>query len=118
MARRHNVNFSSLRQWVLGYQTLGITCITAKKKIHNSAAFNLSVLQRMREDKLSYRQAAALFNIPRFDILGQCKRRYDEGGLEALSGQPGSGLHKKMTNTVPSIPLESSGDEAVREMIR
>jgi transposase len=112
VARRHNVNFSSLRQWVLGYQTLGITGITGKKKIHYSPAFKLSVLQRMREEKLSYRQAAALFDIRRFDILGQWERRYDEGGLEALSRQPGSGPHKKMTNPVPSIPLESSGDEA------
>lgn len=112
VVRRHSVNFSSLRQWVLGHQALSITGITGKKKIHYSPEFKLSVLQRIREEKVSYRQAAALFDIRRFDILGQWERRYDEGGLEALSRQPGSGLHKKMTNPIPSIELESSDDEA------
>ncbi|PUA41248.1 hypothetical protein C5U62_33070, partial [Pseudomonas protegens] len=49
----------------------------------------------MREEELSYRQVAALFDIRKSDIIGEWERRYDEGGLEALSRQPGSGLHKK-----------------------
>ncbi|MBP2239379.1 hypothetical protein J2Z31_005926 [Sinorhizobium kostiense] len=35
----------------------------SKKFSHNDAAFKLSVLKRMWEDGLSYRQTAALFNI-------------------------------------------------------
>ena len=41
----------------------------------------------MREDQLSYRQAAAIFDIRNFNIIGRWERQYDEGGLIALSGQ-------------------------------
>lgn len=57
-------------------------------------------------------EVAALFDIRKSDIIGEWERRYDEGGLEALSRQPGSGRHQKMTNPIPPIQLESSDDEA------
>ncbi|MNP48108.1 hypothetical protein D3C76_1422030 [compost metagenome] len=65
----------------------------------------------MREEELSYRQTAALFDIRKFDIIGQWERRYDEGGLEALSRQPGNGLHNKMAKPTTSTQLESASDE-------
>ncbi|MNJ31498.1 Transposase [compost metagenome] len=112
VAHRHGVDVSSLRMWIAAYQALGAAGLKSKRKKHYSSEFKLSVLQRMREEDLSYRQTAALFDIRRSDIIGEWERRYDEGGLEALSRQPGSGLHKKMTNPIQSIQLESSNDEA------
>lgn len=69
-------------------------------------------MQRMREEELSYRQVAALFDFCKSDIIGEWESRYDEGGLKALSRQSGSGRHQKMANPIPSIQLESSDDEA------
>ncbi|WP_339561080.1 IS3 family transposase [Pseudomonas sp. EA_65y_Pfl1_P113] len=112
VAHRHGVNASSLRKWIAAYQALGTAGLKSKRKKNYSPEFKLNVLQRMREEELSYRQVAALFDIRKSDIIGEWERRYDEGGLEALSRQPGSGLHKKMTNPIPSIQLESSDDEA------
>ncbi len=77
-----------------------------------STEFKLSVLQRMREEELSYRQGASLFDIRTSDIIGEWERRYDKDGLDALSRQPGSRLHVKMTKLIPSIQLEASNDEA------
>jgi transposase len=44
----------------------------------------LSVLQRIRSDKLSCRQAAALFNIRRRDMIAVWQRAYEIGGVAAL----------------------------------
>ena len=112
VAHRHGVNSSSLRKWIAAYQALGAAGLKSKRKKNYSPEFKLAVLQRMREEELSYRQVAALFDIRKSDIIGEWERRYDEGGLEALSRQPGSGRHQKMANPIPSIQLESSDDEA------
>lgn len=112
VAHRQGVDVSSLRMWIAAYQALGAAGLKSKRKKHYSPEFKLSVLQRMRENELSYRQTAALFDIRRSDIIGEWERRYDEGGLDALSRQPGSGLGVKMTKPIPSIQLESSDDKA------
>jgi len=112
VAHRHGVDVSSLRKWIAAYQALGAAGLKSKRKKHYSPEFKLNVLQRMREEELSYRQAAALFDIRKFDIIGQWERRYDEGGLDALSRQPGSGRHKKMPKPIPPTQLEPSDDEA------
>ncbi len=111
VSHRHGVDASSLRKWVAAFRVHGIAGIQNKKKKHYSAAFKLNVLQRMRDEELSYRQAGALFDIRKFDIIGQWKRRYDEGGLDALSQQPGSGLHKQMPKLTPPTEIESSGEK-------
>lgn len=111
VAHRYGVDVSSLRKWIIAYQALGAAGLKPKRKKHYSPEFKLNVIQRMREEELSFRQAAALFDIRKSDIIGEWERRYDEGGLEALSWQPGSGQHKKMIKTNPPIELQSSDDE-------
>nr|WP_051320964.1 helix-turn-helix domain-containing protein [Rhizobium mesoamericanum] len=49
----------------------------SKKFSHNDAGFKLSLLRRMWEDGLSYRQTAAVFSI--------WERRYEIGGIDALA---------------------------------
>lgn len=39
----------------------------------------------MRDDELSYRQVAALFDIRNFNIIGNWEHAYDEGGMAGLS---------------------------------
>lgn len=111
VAHYHGVNSSSLRKWIAAYQALGAEDLKSKRKKNYSPGFKLNALQRMREEDLSHRQVAALFDIRKSEIIGEWERRYDEGGLEALSQQPGSRLQKKMTSLIPPIQLESSDDE-------
>lgn len=95
VAHRHGSNGSPLRKWIAAYQALGAASLKSKRTKNYSAEFKLNVLQRMREEELSYLQVAALFDIRKSGIIGECERRYDEGGLEVLYRQPGGGLHKK-----------------------
>ncbi|KQV20760.1 transposase [Pseudomonas sp. Root329] len=122
VAHRHEVDFSSLRQWVAAYQVHGAAALEAKKVQHYSVEFRLSVLKRMREEQLSYRQAAALFDIRKFNIVGDWQRRYDGGGENALLCQPRrTGSAKKMPKLPepvrPLLPDESrTREELIAEL--
>lgn len=117
VAHRHDVDFSSLRQWVAAYQVHGAAALKEKKVQHYSAEFRLSVLKRMRAEQLSYRQVAALFDIRKFNIVGEWERRYDEGGENALSRQPRRiGSPRKMPKpTVPAQPRSPDDESRTRD---
>ncbi|MGF6401600.1 transposase [Pseudomonas frederiksbergensis] len=113
VAHRHGVDFSSLRQWVAAYQVHGAAGLKEKRLQHYSADFKLVVLKRMREEQLSYRQAAALFDIRKFNIIGLWERRYDVGGFDALTKQPKrAGRPKKMPTPTSPVQPDSPDDES------
>ncbi len=113
VADRHDVDFSSLRQWIAAYQVHGAAALEAKKVQNYSTEFRLSVLKRMREEQLSYRQVAALFDIRKFNIIGEWERRYDEGGKNALSRQPNApGSQKNMPKPTSPAQPQSPDDES------
>lgn len=113
VAHRHNVDFSSLRQWVAAYQVHGAAGVKQKKLQRYSNDFKLSALKRMREEQLSYRQTAALFDIRQFGIIGLWERRFDEGGFDALTKQPSRvGRPKKMPTTIAPVQPNSPDDES------
>lgn len=112
VAHRHNVDFSSLRQWVAAYRVLGPAGIKDRHPQRYSADFKLSVLKRMRDEQLSYRQTAALFDIRRFGMIGEWERRYEEGGPAALALVPiKAGYQKKMPTPTSSTQPDSTNDE-------
>jgi transposase len=84
VAQRHGVNVASLRLWAAAYRLHGASGVVTKDRKFYSANFKLTVLQRMQSEKLSCRQAAALFNIRRHDIIGFWQRAYEIGGVAAL----------------------------------
>ncbi|WP_415749331.1 IS3 family transposase [Caballeronia sp. J97] len=113
VAKRHAVDFSSLRQWVAAYKAHGASGLRPKRKQCYSASFKLSVLARVQEDGLSYRQAAALFDIRRSDVIGNWERQYKEGGVKALSFGSSGCHNRKMKKSKPNARPAASGD-AVR----
>ena len=84
VARRHGVNVASLRLWAAAYRVHGEAGVQTKQRKLYSAQFKLSVLQRKRSDKLSFRQVAALFNIRNRDMIVLWERAYEMGGIAAL----------------------------------
>jgi len=60
VAGRHGVNVASLAAWAAAYRIHGAArCPDEEPQSFYSAEFKLAVLQRMRSEKLSRRQAAA-----------------------------------------------------------
>ncbi|RWX25833.1 transposase, partial [Rhizobium leguminosarum] len=80
------VDHGTVRKWVASYEAHGVPGL-AKKFSHYDAAFKLSVLQRMWKDGLSYRQTAALFDIRNKGCLSDWERRYETGGIDALTSR-------------------------------
>lgn len=112
IAHRHGVDATSLRQWVAGYRALGEAGVCTKKRgfFSYSTEFKLSVLERMREEGLSRRQAAALFNIRRFNVIAEWEHKFNQGGPEALSRAPRA-RRKTMSKTLPMQAEEQSPDQ-------
>ena len=84
VAARFSIDHSTVRLWVAAHSAHGLAGLV-RKFSHYDAAFKLSVLQRMWDDGLSYRQVAAIFDIRNKGCLADWERRYERGGLEALA---------------------------------
>lgn len=109
----HNVGASSLRKWVAAYQAQGIAGIRLKRREVYGIEFKLAVLQRIRNDGLSYRQAAAVFDIRHFNIIGAWERAYDREGADGLIPY-GATRHKKMNKVLPSQAVSQPCDDETR----
>ena len=59
-----------------------------RKRTSYGAAFKLSVLQHMWDNKLSKGQAATVFNIRRHATVGAWERAFRQGGIAALGPGP------------------------------
>jgi transposase len=83
----HGVDAATVRKWVFLYRAHGDAGLSRKRSDYD-AAFKLSVLERIWEEGLSYRRAAALFNIRNASCLAGWEKRYHAGGIEALGPRP------------------------------
>ena len=110
-ARLHNVGASSLRKWVAAYQAQGNAGIQFKRREVYGIEFKLAVLQRIHDEGLSYRQAAAVFDIRHFNIIGAWERAYDRDGVDGLIPY-GATRHKTMNKApTPQAVLQPCDDE-------
>ena len=80
----HNVGFTSLRNWISRYEALGIAGVQRKRRQAYDVEFKMKVLQTVKAEGLSHRQAGALFNIRRFDSIAAWERAYDRDGIAGL----------------------------------
>lgn len=109
VAQRHDLDHGTVRKWVESYRRHGSQGL-CKKRDHYSAQFKLTVLQRMRREELSARQAVVLFDIRGgTGVISAWERRYYEGGLDALKPKP-----RKMTTpeSKPPQPHPPQADDA------
>lgn len=121
-AKMHDVETSSLRKWVAAYEVHGPDGVREKRRELHSKEFKLKVLQRMRDEDLSYREAAALFDISNFNIIGSWERAYERGGMAGLAPQ-WTGGRKKMTtpesqksNSLPLVDDKRTREQLLEEL--
>lgn len=100
---------ATVRKWVAAYRTHGDGGLSRKYSSYD-AAFKLSVLQRMWDEGLSYRQTAALFNIRSASCLPGWEKRYRAGGIEALAPRPG-GRRPMPKPPAPEPPAATAYDD-------
>ncbi|MER9294872.1 MULTISPECIES: helix-turn-helix domain-containing protein, partial [unclassified Mesorhizobium] len=111
-ASMHGVDAATVRKWVALYQAHGDAGLSGKYGRYD-AAFRLSVLERMWEEGLSYRQTAALFNIRNASCLTGWEKRYHAGGIEALGPRPRGRPMSKPPS--PAVPVAASDEAKSRE---
>jgi transposase len=93
-AEAHGVGVDSLRKWVELFRARGLAGIKRKRRSSYDAEFK-PVLRRTEDEGLSSRQAAALFDLRRFDVVAEWSRLYADHGMAAL--QPGwNGIQVRM----------------------
>jgi transposase len=113
----HGIDAATVRKWVAAYRAHGDGGLL-RKHSHYDAAFKLSVLERMWDEGLSYRQTAALFNIRSAGCLPGWEKLYHVGGIEALAprarGRPRS-MPKPPEPPAPDAPVASDDEARSRE---
>ena len=96
-AEQAGVGVSSFRKWIAAYEVNGVAGIRVKRSGQwYDLEFKLEVLKRARDDGLSNRQAAALFNIRNFNIIGTWERAYEDYAMAGLDS------HRTGRRTRPS----------------
>lgn len=119
LANQYGLDHATVRRWVKSYEQHGLSGLQ-KKFCRYSAEFKLSVLQRMRQEDLSVRQAMTLFDIRGgTGIVRRWERQYHEGGFQALEPKArGRPLKMPPAKTPkPSLPLteKSSLEQLLQE---
>ena len=111
---RHGVDAATVRKWVAAYRAHGDGGLSRKYGRYD-AAFKLSVLERMRDEGLSHRQTAALFNIRNAGCLAGWEKRYHAGGIEALAARPRGRPRSMPKPPAPEAPVASDDEAKSRE---
>jgi transposase len=113
VARRHGVDVSSLRNWASAYRIHGEVGAKSKRRKNFTAAFKLAVLRRIQKDQLSLRQAGALFNLRRREMIQVWAQAYERGGIDALRSPLERRRMKKRNQTEPAGIADRPTDEGL-----
>lgn len=82
-SEKYSVDKSDVRKWVAAYQIHGNSGIE-KKRISYPGEFKQKVIEDIRDNKLSHRQAAAKYNLANHTTVAMWERIYLEEGLQGL----------------------------------
>ncbi|MEJ8860145.1 helix-turn-helix domain-containing protein [Variovorax robiniae] len=104
IAQAHAVGFDALRSWVAAHRNHGAAGIAAKMRKNYELEFKLLVLNRMRDDGLSCRQAAAIFGVRRHNQVAEWRRLFTLHGAAAL--QPGWKVQQTKMSRTPRRPKD------------
>jgi transposase len=122
VAQQFEISASLLRSWVARYCLHGIAGLATRKWSGHSAEFKLSVLKHMWDNKLSFRQSAAVFNLPNASHIGEWERRYRQSGFEGLKRRRNEDPRMKAPPNPPvRVPVDEkncSHDDLIDEVKR
>ena len=110
----YNVGVSSLRKWIAGYQSHGVAGFRVKNRKLYDVEFKLAVLHRVRDEGLSFRQAAAQFDVRNFNIIGAWQRAYEQDGVAGLIPYKVTRRPDAMTNEKNQLPSLQPCEDAKR----
>jgi len=114
VGKEYGVGHSTIRRWVQSFRHHGLDGLN-KKFEHYSAEFKLSVLRKMKKERLSHLQVEAMFNLRGCGTVSRWERLYHEQGLDGLKRKP-KGRPKMMKPPLPvSAPKKKADDTRSRK---
>lgn len=115
VARRHGLEFSTVRRWAATYRLHGRQGFDRKPWSYD-LQFKLDVLEKMGQLGMSAREATTYFQIGDAGAVGRWQRLYARGGAQALAPPPPP-PPRPMKKTRSSKPAEDmSRDELLKEV--
>ena len=117
LAQRHGVAAPLLRSWVERYRLHGQEGLSRRVWGRYILEFKLSVLKHMWDNALSYRQTAAIFNLPSATRVSDWERRHNSGA-DGLTFHARGPRKMKTPAVTPPTPDDSkrSHEELVKEL--
>jgi transposase len=114
VAKCHGIAYSLVKRWVTFYRYRGMDGLTKKTSPPYSPEFKLGVLRHMWDNRLSYAETAAKFDIRAQSCLGAWERSFLKDGMDSLI-PPLQGTHKTMSDpTTDTPPPASAPDDDAR----
>lgn len=116
VARRHGLEFSTVRRWAATYRLHGWRGFHRGVQCYD-VEFKLMVLERMDAGGMSAREATTCFQIGSAGAVGSWRRLYAEGGAQALI--PQHELRPRRPMKKPSRPKrdeDMSREELLKEV--
>lgn len=90
---------SNLRLWLLFYEHYGKEGLKPRIKQHYAVTFKLEVLQTIKAEHLSLREACVRFNIPSESVIISWRKAYEKSGITGLHSKP-KGRPKSMDKPI------------------
>lgn len=119
--KRFGVCHTMVREWVAAYEHHGIDGLRPKPRQTFSAEFKLKALQHMWENKLTYTEAAGVFNLRNHGVLSAWERSYHGGGIDALAPKRTLNVKNNPVPTSKKCPENprprSAEDDVTREQL-
>lgn len=118
LARELGLSTTTLRNWVARFERHGDAGLSARVWSKYSDKFKLSVLKHMRDNGLSYREAAVEFNLSNSKMVVEWARRHESGVLGQAQRQKKLSMMKPrpVKNTTPLDDEKRSQKELIREL--
>lgn len=107
VSQKYGLNINQLNRWLLNYRRLGLNGLISIQNRSYTARFKLKVIQAIKHESLSLRDAKFKFKIPNESVIVQWQKKFATFGLDGLKPKP-KGLPAKDMSTYKRKPRKSN----------
>lgn len=88
VSQKYGINQSQLDRWLQNYRRLGLNGLISAQNRSYTTEFKLKVIQEIKRESLSLRDAKFKFKIPNESVIVQWQKKFATFGLDGLKPNP------------------------------
>lgn len=88
VSQKYGINQSQLDRWLQNYRRLGLNGLISAQNRSYTTEFKLKVIQEIKRESLSLRDAKFKFKIPNESVIVQWQKKFATFGLDGLKSNP------------------------------